>query len=336
VVEGVPEVTVESIGRRVGVVEPAPLDPDEPSAARARAGLWVPAFAALFAVAVIAAALLVGALLRSDGQQVDIVGDPDGQISPEITEQSYTDDHLVGLNVVVRQPAPDPMDIGGRTVMALGIVDGSGELVLPVQVSPPTMGDGAGMLTAFSSLDVAAGGHRLRLWTYPCQANGQCLGDLGALTASPTDDMNAARCEVAVDVGPEPQEVFVALADDGTCELEQPVDEMQAATERLARQLATGWVPYGGSPEIEGTSTPTGSWTRAGPTEQVDCDHRPDARGIPRLLRCPVYDEPDGAVIGYRYNGLGYVPVELAETFDHGRALLEQRGCDPFADPACA
>ena len=97
--------------------------------------------------------------------------------------------------------------------------------------------------------------------------------------------MTGFRCEVEVDVGSDPMEVFVSLAPDGTCLVEPPVDDMQAASHRLALSLAAGWVEYGGPSEVAGVATPSDSWIRAGRMEHVGCEDRltvtePDGRQL--------------------------------------------------------
>lgn len=113
-------------------------------------------------------------------------------------------------------------------------------------------------------------------------------------------------------------------------------EEIKAAEEGLAvyrQQEANGWVPYGsasaipGGPHIEG-------WRR--PTEGDMVTDFDDAGNVVgrHLERFPVYDKPDGAVIGYHYSGVGFVPLDQVEAFDPSAARVEVWGCDPYA-PGC-
>lgn len=51
----------------------------------------------------------------------------------------------------------------------------------------------------------------------------------------------------------------------------------------------------------------------------------------------PVHDGPEGAVIGYSFQGLGFIAAETADSpgFDAASLRVARYGCDPIADAAC-
>ena len=99
------------------------------------------------------------------------------------------------------------------------------------------------------------------------------------------------------------------------------------ARERLAAAGAPGWSPYGGTllfpdyaseyPDIDFGLI---GWVTAGGTSGE---------------RRPIYDTPEGDVIGYHYQHLGFVPLAEADTFDATAARIDKYGCDPIEDSDC-
>lgn len=91
------------------------------------------------------------------------------------------------------------------------------------------------------------------------------------------------------------------------------------------------WMRYSGSPGIPGVDVPKDAWVRFTPS----VDHLREAyhRGI------PVFDRPDGDVIGYDFANLGFVPRSIAEApgFDAEAARAAKGACLTAPAPAeCA
>lgn len=95
----------------------------------------------------------------------------------------------------------------------------------------------------------------------------------------------------------------------------------------LQQQMAAGWVPYGGVSAVQGVEVPAGAW--------VKFEALPKSESVDG--RIPVYDAPDGQVIGYAYSNLGFVPKEIAESgqFDAAQARIAKFGCDIKTDQEC-
>ena len=93
--------------------------------------------------------------------------------------------------------------------------------------------------------------------------------------------------------------------------------------EAIEAQQATGWVPYLGDDALhpERLMDRIG-WIRWG-------------GGVVQPGKVEVYDEPDGTVIGYAYNLLGFVPVEADGSFDAHAERIRRHGCDTVVEPAC-
>jgi len=104
----------------------------------------------------------------------------------------------------------------------------------------------------------------------------------------------------------------------------------QEADELLKQQMAAGWVPYAGAPAA-GDAPPPLAWQpySANP-RSADVETGPNGGQ-------PVYDAPNGNVVGYHYTNLGYVSKAHAESgqFDPAQARIAKFGCDPQGDPAC-
>ena len=85
-----------------------------------------------------------------------------------------------------------------------------------------------------------------------------------------------------------------------------------------------GWARYWGDDALHG-GTPSAEaqgWIRSG-----------DLAGRPG--RAPVYDQPDGQIVGFAYSQLGFVPLAADATFDAHAERVRRFGCDGFADPTC-
>lgn len=105
---------------------------------------------------------------------------------------------------------------------------------------------------------------------------------------------------------------------------------LDAATERLMEQRTAGWIPVAPQPALEGITVPPVVWMRAG--DGIAPPEYDATEG-----RVPVYDEMDGVVIGYDYQRLGFVPLEIADSgeFDAKQARIDKYGCDVVLDSNC-
>lgn len=94
--------------------------------------------------------------------------------------------------------------------------------------------------------------------------------------------------------------------------------------EALASVYASGWLPYDGDdvlhPEPGGVAKPKG-FAHYG--ENV-------APG-----EAPIYDAPNGKIIGYAYSQLGYVAAADDAAFDAHARRVAKYGCDSFQDTGC-
>jgi hypothetical protein len=124
---------------------------------------------------------------------------------------------------------------------------------------------------------------------------------------------------------------------DGDSSTAEPAPEdLAAASRRLDEQVASGWVPFEDDRPYSGE--PVSGWVPIAPDGQSLLPAF-DA-GESRL---PVYVERGGgAVLGYVYDYIGFVPVALAESgsFDPHAVRSERVGCDPLGtdgvrDAAC-
>lgn len=87
--------------------------------------------------------------------------------------------------------------------------------------------------------------------------------------------------------------------------------ERLAGIERLHSQMDEGWIPFDSGPAIPGVIVPDDLWVKwldDDPVIKVEIDET--------VERQPVYQGKDGDLVGYCYSNRGYLPVELAETFD--------------------
>lgn len=118
-----------------------------------------------------------------------------------------------------------------------------------------------------------------------------------------------------------------------------PTAQEQAEAERrLAQQIASGWVPWTinsvvpaeGLPQIGFMHTATGQ-PDAVSVAGLDVAQSPDGRP-----RAPVYDKPDGKVLGYYYVNLGFVPAAVADApgFDVAPLFKAAGRCAPN-DQSC-
>ena len=105
-------------------------------------------------------------------------------------------------------------------------------------------------------------------------------------------------------------------------------EELARANADLDAQLRSGWVRWEGAEGyFVGELAPKGSYKPTGGNEAsnplVDAD------------RTPVYDAPNGTVVGFNYNSLGWVSLERSQGFDAAKARVEKNGCDPVLDEVC-
>ncbi|MCA9562502.1 MAG: hypothetical protein KC561_03390 [Myxococcales bacterium] len=112
-----------------------------------------------------------------------------------------------------------------------------------------------------------------------------------------------------------------------TSETTPSIEAVDRSAEALA-WLADGWAPSDIRPQIPGVEMPDEAWISFEPGNPNPYD----AEG-----RAPTYDAREGNLIGYTYEHLGFVPLELAvdPTFD--AAAMEQSiwGCVPDVDEDC-
>jgi len=111
--------------------------------------------------------------------------------------------------------------------------------------------------------------------------------------------------------------------------------EIEAAEKKRAELMASGWVMVDIDPVIVGDAVPGIGYRRA-----INAGGSPygqetvkDSAGVERT---PVWDAPDGQVIGYRYPNLGFVSKATGDkpSFD-ALAIYRSRGeCEPL-DQTC-
>jgi hypothetical protein len=106
-------------------------------------------------------------------------------------------------------------------------------------------------------------------------------------------------------------------------------DELQVANDVLEAQLAAGWVPAAFEPGATAVEVPEEMWVR------MDAESIAPPDLDPELRRVPVYDAPDGQVIGYNYLSLGFIPLDMADDFDGAAARVARYGCDVELDQVC-
>lgn len=101
------------------------------------------------------------------------------------------------------------------------------------------------------------------------------------------------------------------------------VDEAKA---KLDQQMKSGWIPFSGAEvAVPGATSPNDAWVRS----TIDDAARTEGRQ-------PVYNSPNGNVVGYVYFNLGYVPQAVADSgqFDARAARIQKFGCD-ISEPTC-
>jgi len=105
-------------------------------------------------------------------------------------------------------------------------------------------------------------------------------------------------------------------------------EELARADADLKAQYDAGWLRYDGAEGyVPGELGPKGSFMPTGATEALSLGIDAD--------RTPVYDAPNGTVIGFNYNDLGWVSLERSQGFDAAKARVEKNGCDPVLDEVC-
>jgi hypothetical protein len=132
---------------------------------------------------------------------------------------------------------------------------------------------------------------------------------------------------VAANARDEDEATSVANSGDARSELSEEEQRVEDAWDRTVERLKNGgWVRYDLHPAVPIESVPNEAWVRLDPlgTPPEDAE----------TLRTPVYDAPDGELIGYHYPRVGFVPPEVANSgdFDPRAAEEERWGC---ASPDC-
>jgi hypothetical protein len=102
-----------------------------------------------------------------------------------------------------------------------------------------------------------------------------------------------------------------------------PVDHSRAGS-GLPEPAASEWRSYRGAAVFQTGLPPEEAWIRSGPTSDT--------------VPSEVYDAPEGNLVGYDYEKLGFVSVATAESpvFDPVGLRLAIYGCDPVLDIACS
>lgn len=95
--------------------------------------------------------------------------------------------------------------------------------------------------------------------------------------------------------------------------------------------MALGWVNSGMGPLLPGVERPASMWLRFYDDDVIDPLHFDDEN------KAPTFDAPNGSLIGYTFEHLGFVPLSVYEdpAFDPVAALRQVWGCAPEVDPGC-
>lgn len=117
--------------------------------------------------------------------------------------------------------------------------------------------------------------------------------------------------------------VSAVAASPGSPSGEMTQQERDAAWAEAMTLRASGWERFGVHPYYAGTAIPETAWVEA------------DWQFEPPEFRAPVFDAPDGRVIGYYYSNLDYLTVDQAVTFDAVAARIDRYGCDIEMDVEC-
>ncbi len=140
--------------------------------------------------------------------------------------------------------------------------------------------------------------------------------------------------EVRAAVGPVPPASVGTLAAGGVTTTVAPEEsiptpeEFARANADLGAQYKSGWLRAdGGEGHFPGEPVPEGSFLPTGLTAAL--------RGLDDPDRTPIYDAPNGTVIGFSYNNLGWVSLERSHGFDPAAARTAKYGCDPVLDEVC-
>jgi hypothetical protein len=124
-----------------------------------------------------------------------------------------------------------------------------------------------------------------------------------------------------------------APADTPTSSVSIPTAEERAKGRAVwEEQFASGWVPYRNTDmetgeEIEG-------WARVHLTDTGAPDLQAQQAEAPPAMAgsgTAIYDSPDGRLIGYQLNSLGFVPLDRITDVNGAQARIDEYGCDPNA-----
>lgn len=155
-------------------------------------------------------------------------------------------------------------------------------------------------------IDVARRRKRSRTGLVAVAAATVAIAGLGIVAVAQSSEQPAAEVSVAAP----PAQISVEQA--------QPTqEEIEAANRRLDEQIASGWLPYSGVSAIKGKpNAPEGSWWPADAVPAGDDG------------RIPIYNNPDGDVIGYYFSNLGFVALDDLDGFDARTERIQTFGCD--------
>jgi hypothetical protein len=291
-------------------------------------------------VAVLASAGGVALLLRDDDQRVET-----GPIDTPSTAATSPapDDPGVQLDITVRQRQSSTHAQGSLAVME--ITDAAGARVGDLQVAPAFRlydpeaepgSTGSDMVTSFldDHFEIRPGQYTISVWQYLCSEEG-CPDELPADVLD-ADRVDECTGELAV-TEDEGASLMMVFTPGHGCDYVGAAreEDLQAADELLQRQIANGWVPYGGRPAMPNYVVPffRDAWIPAGLGGDPACKRPPEIPD-PVNMQC-IRDAPDGNLIGYHIGQLGYVPLDRLDEFDINQAYVDYQGCSPLLDETC-
>jgi len=114
----------------------------------------------------------------------------------------------------------------------------------------------------------------------------------------------------------------------------QPTPEELVATEaaiiKLNAQIAAGWIPFSASPAVPGIDAPPELWMAVNVDDMMET-LRTLGEGTELVGAAPLFDQPEGSLVGYHIPSFGYIPVEMVPEFDTAEKRIAIFGCDPLA-----
>jgi len=133
-------------------------------------------------------------------------------------------------------------------------------------------------------------------------------------TATPSTDPPPTD-QLAPNNQPDPQEVVAT----------------EAAIAKLNAQIEAGWIPFRSSPALPGIDDPPELWL------SVNSDYlmqtlRTLGEASNLVGAAPLYDRPQGSLVGYHIPGFGYIPVDKVPEVDTANERIAIFGCDPLAE----